>query len=67
LIGSTKAKCKTRPRDERDVNIMKKIREEAMSNPNLLKEAPHTLPVKRLGDVKAARELDLNYYGTCAK
>ncbi len=44
------------------VQVMKRIREEAMEDPNLLKEAPHTLPVKRLDDVKAARELNLNYF-----
>jgi glycine dehydrogenase subunit 2 len=34
---------------------------EAKSNPDLLKGAPYTLPVRRLDDVKAARELDLVY------
>ncbi|MBN9226577.1 MULTISPECIES: aminomethyl-transferring glycine dehydrogenase subunit GcvPB [Legionella] len=54
----------TESKEELDqfVHIMKTIREEAVANPNLLKEAPHTLPVKRLDDVKAARELDLNYF-----
>lgn len=44
------------------VAAMKAIRHEAEHQPQLLKEAPHTLPIKRLDDVKAARELDLNYY-----
>ncbi len=35
------------------------IEEEAESDPELVKGAPHTLPVKRLDDVRAARELDL--------
>jgi glycine dehydrogenase subunit 2 len=35
------------------------ILEEAKTQPNLLKEAPHTLPVRRLDEVRAARELDL--------
>ncbi|AHE65726.1 aminomethyl-transferring glycine dehydrogenase subunit GcvPB [Legionella oakridgensis] len=54
----------TESKEELDafVTTMKAIRHEAESNPALLKEAPHTLPVKRLDDVKAARELDLNYY-----
>lgn len=54
----------TESKEELDhfVQIMKTIREEAATNPNLVKEAPHTLPVKRLDDVKAARELDLNYF-----
>lgn len=44
------------------INAMKAIRHEAETNPSIIKDAPHTLPVKRLDDVKAARELDLNYY-----
>ncbi len=54
----------TESKEELDgfIDIMRTIRQEAMSNPTLLKEAPHTLPVKRLDDVKAARELDLNYF-----
>jgi glycine dehydrogenase subunit 2 len=35
------------------------ILQEAKANPDLLKTAPHTLPVRRLDEVKAARELDL--------
>lgn len=35
------------------------IIEEAKSNPERLKSAPHSLPVRRLDEVKAARELDL--------
>lgn len=54
----------TESKEELDnfVQAMKTIKEEAATNPNLLKDAPHTLPVKRLDDVKAARELDLNYF-----
>ncbi|MBX3708675.1 MAG: aminomethyl-transferring glycine dehydrogenase subunit GcvPB [Gammaproteobacteria bacterium] len=37
------------------------IIEEAKQDPNVLKTAPHTLPVRRLDDVKAARELNLIY------
>ncbi len=37
------------------------IREEARTSPDLVTSAPHTLPVKRLDDVKAARELDLSF------
>ena len=43
------------------VEAMIRIREEAQSNPELVTTAPHTLPVRRLDDVKAARELDLSY------
>jgi glycine cleavage system P protein (glycine dehydrogenase) subunit 2 len=35
------------------------IEEEAESDPDLVRGAPHTLPVKRLDDVRAAREPDL--------
>jgi glycine dehydrogenase subunit 2 len=41
------------------VAAMKEILEEARENPELVKSAPHTTPVRRLDDVKAARELDL--------
>ena len=59
----------TESKEELDTFIesMRKIREEAKSNPTLLKDAPHTLPVKRLDDVKAARELDLNYFASSYK
>ena len=38
---------------------MKEILDEARTRPQLVKTAPHTTPVRRLDDVKAARELDL--------
>ncbi|MBA2649777.1 MAG: aminomethyl-transferring glycine dehydrogenase subunit GcvPB [Legionella sp.] len=44
------------------VQAMKMIRQEAATNPKQLLDAPQTLPVKRLNDVKAARDLDLNYF-----
>lgn len=47
---------------DRFIAAMKAIREEAATSPELLKDAPHSLPVRRLDDVKAARELDLNYF-----
>ena len=54
----------TESRDDLDafVDALIKIRHEAQQSPHLLKEAPFELPVRRLDDVKAARELDLNYY-----
>ncbi|KTD76623.1 aminomethyl-transferring glycine dehydrogenase subunit GcvPB [Legionella waltersii] len=54
----------TESKDELDafIQVMKTIKKELTENPELLKNAPHTLPVKRLDDVKAARELNLNYY-----
>jgi glycine dehydrogenase subunit 2 len=38
---------------------MSEILDEARRDPRLLKTAPHTTPVRRLDDVKAAREPDL--------
>jgi len=43
------------------VDAMAKIRNEAMTTPEVVRGAPHTMPVKRLDDVKAARELDLTW------
>ncbi len=43
------------------VEAMTKIRAEAEENPERLKGAPYTLPVRRLDDVRAARELDLKW------
>lgn len=43
------------------VEAMKQIREEAKTNPAILKEAPHTLPIKRLDDVRAAKVLDVGF------
>lgn len=40
-------------------DAMQAIRQEMTDNPELLKQAPHTTPVRRLDDVKAARELDI--------
>ncbi len=46
------------------VEAMQEIAEEAKNDPNLVKNAPYTLPVQRLDDVKAARELNLIYTTT---
>jgi glycine dehydrogenase subunit 2 len=43
------------------VAAMKSVLEEARATPELVKTAPHTTPVRRLDDVKAARELDLKF------
>lgn len=53
----------TESREELDnfVEAMIAIAREAEETPDLVTTAPHTLPVKRLDDVKAARELDLTY------
>jgi len=41
------------------VAAMKSVLEEAHTQPDLVKSAPHTMPVGRLDDVRAARELDV--------
>ncbi len=41
-----------------------KIADEAKTNPDLVKTAPHTMPVKRLNEVKAAKEPIVRCY-TC--
>jgi glycine dehydrogenase subunit 2 len=43
------------------VSAMTEILREADKDPETLRGAPHTMPVRRLDDVKAARELDLAY------
>ena len=45
------------------VAAMVRVKQEAESEPDLVKGAPHTLPASRLDDVKAARELDLAWRG----
>lgn len=53
----------TESREEIDgfVDAMAAILAEAKECPNKVKSAPATMPVKRLDDVKAARDLDLAY------
>ena len=41
------------------IDVMKKIFDEIKTNPDLLKHAPHTMPVGRLDEVKAAKDLNL--------
>lgn len=51
----------TEVREELDafVDAMEKIADEARSQPDLLRNAPHTAPVRRLDEVRAAKELAL--------
>ena len=51
----------TESREEMDgfIAAMTSILEEARTTPEVVKNAPFTMPVKRLDDVKAARELNL--------
>ena len=46
------------------IEAMVKIQEEAQNEPDTVRSAPHTLPARRLDDVRAARELDLKWTGT---
>ncbi len=46
---------------DRFIGAMDEILKEARAKPEMVKAAPHTLPVRRLDDVKAARELDLTW------
>ncbi len=43
------------------VDAMIAIRDQAASSPDVLKEGPYRMPVRRLDDVRAARQLDLTY------
>ncbi len=51
----------TEAKEELDnfIDVMKKIAEEAKSNPELLHEAPHIAPVRRVDEVFAAKQLVL--------
>lgn len=57
LIEPTETECKAEI--DAFVDAMSTVLQEAESQPELLRTAPHRLPVQRLDDVKAARELDL--------
>jgi glycine dehydrogenase subunit 2 len=56
----------TETREELDafVDAMVRILQEAGSDAELLHEAPHTQPVRRLDEVRAAKQLDLAWSGT---
>jgi glycine dehydrogenase subunit 2 len=59
----------TESRDEIDgfVAAMAEVLAEAKATPELLRSAPHTLPVRRVDEVRAARELDLAWRAHPAK
>jgi glycine dehydrogenase subunit 2 len=48
------------------VEVMGKLLEMAGSDPERMRGAPYTTPVRRLDDVKAARDLDLAYHAPAA-
>jgi glycine dehydrogenase subunit 2 len=41
------------------IAAMEEIRRESIEQTDLVKSAPHSLPVRRLDDVRAARQLDV--------
>jgi len=43
------------------IAAFEQIQREAEREPDTVRRAPHSLPVKRLDDVRAARELDLTW------
>jgi glycine dehydrogenase subunit 2 len=45
------------------VAAMAAILDEARQQPDMVKSAPHTMPVRRLDDVRAAKQLDLTWKG----
>ena len=53
----------TEPKELLDafVDAMVQIQSEAENNPDLVRSAPHTMPVRRLDDVRAAKQLDLKW------
>jgi glycine dehydrogenase subunit 2 len=46
---------------DRFVDVMAELLEQAANDPQRMKAAPYTTPVRRLDDVKAARDLDLAF------
>ena len=46
---------------DRFIEVMTSIQQEAETDPERVRQAPHSLPVKRLDDVRAARDLDLAF------
>ena len=54
----------TESKEELDafVDALTKVKAEAEADQEFVKLAPYTTPVRRLDDVKAARELDLAWH-----
>jgi len=55
----------TESKEEMDgfIQVMKKIAKEAKEDPEILKQAPYNTQVRRIDEVKAARDLILKYKG----
>ena len=45
------------------IQAMEKVRSEMMNEPEFVRGAPYNTPIRRLDDVKAARDLDLAWHG----
>lgn len=50
---------------DRFIEVMKAIDEECRNNPELVINAPHTMPIKKVDEVSAARKPNLNFYCGC--
>jgi glycine dehydrogenase subunit 2 len=64
LIEPTESESKAEL--DRFAEVMATILQEARETPDLVTGAPHTRPVRRLDEVRAARELDLAWRGDAA-
>ena len=51
---------------DRFAEVMATILQEAKETPDVVTGAPHTQPVRRLDEVRAARELDVAWKGDAA-
>lgn len=60
LIEPTETECK----EDLDhfVSAMARILNEMISDPDMLRKSPHTRPIRRLDEVKAAKDMDFNYF-----
>jgi len=59
MVEPTETESKTTL--DRFCETMEKIAEEALKNPEMVQNAPHTTPVGRVDETKAARDLDLRF------
>jgi glycine dehydrogenase subunit 2 len=46
------------------IQVLRQIDQEVTENPDLVRQAPHTTPVTRLDEAKAARQPDLRWRRT---
>jgi glycine dehydrogenase subunit 2 len=46
---------------DRFIHVLEAILQEIRDNPQIVREAPHTTPVQRLDEVKAAKDLNIKY------